>query len=59
MAASIILLCTVTNLLFYHHVQYVTNWLTIVMGERESEGIDFWWLDWQQGGMMSVGAWCA
>ena len=44
-----ILLRTVTNLLFYFHLQFVTNWLTIVMGERESEGIDFWWLDWQQG----------
>ena len=29
--------------------QFVNNWLTIVLGEREAEGIDFWWLDWQQG----------
>lgn len=28
---------------------FVNNWLTIVLGEREAEGIDFWWLDWQQG----------
>ena len=49
-----ILLHTVTNLLLYLHLQYVTNWLTIVMAERESEGIDFWWLDWQQGGIVSV-----
>ena len=31
------------------YVQFVKNWLTIVLGEREKEGIDFWWLDWQQG----------
>ena len=28
---------------------FVTNWNQIVLGEREEEGIDFWWLDWQQG----------
>ena len=27
----------------------MTNWLEIVLGAREAEGIDFWWLDWQQG----------
>jgi alpha-glucosidase (family GH31 glycosyl hydrolase) len=27
----------------------VTNWFEIVLGAREAEGIDFWWLDWQQG----------
>ena len=30
-------------------VQFVTNWFKIVLGAREEEGIDFWWLDWQQG----------
>ena len=30
-------------------VQFVTNWFKIVLGERESEGVDFWWLDWGQG----------
>ena len=30
-------------------LQFVTNWLDIVLGAREAEGIDFWWLDWQQG----------
>jgi alpha-glucosidase len=29
--------------------KFVVNWLTKVMGRREAEGIDFWWLDWQQG----------
>jgi alpha-glucosidase len=29
--------------------KFVTNWFKIVLGEREQEGIDFWWLDWQQG----------
>ena len=29
--------------------QFVTNWCEIVLGAREAEGIDFWWLDWQQG----------
>lgn len=28
---------------------FVTNWNSIVLGEREQEGIDYWWLDWQQG----------
>ncbi|XP_065176794.1 oligosaccharide 4-alpha-D-glucosyltransferase-like [Sycon ciliatum] len=28
---------------------FVTNWNKIVLGAREEEGIDFWWLDWQQG----------
>ena len=23
--------------------------MTIVLGEREDQGVDFWWLDWQQG----------
>ena len=31
------------------NVTFVTNWFKIVLGEREDEGIDFWWLDWQQG----------
>ena len=31
------------------NITFVTNWARIVLGERESEGIDFWWLDWQQG----------
>lgn len=30
-------------------MQFVTNWFKIVLGERESEGVDFWWLDWGQG----------
>ena len=38
--------------------QFVTNWLTIVLGERESEGIDFWWLDWQQGIMSQLDTMC-
>jgi len=25
------------------------NWLKIVMQPMEQEGVDFWWLDWQQG----------
>lgn len=29
--------------------KFVTNWNKIVLAARESEGIDFWWLDWQQG----------
>ncbi len=29
--------------------QFVTNWMKIVMGAREAEGVDFWWLDWGQG----------
>eukprot|EP00117_Sycon_ciliatum_P025367 scpid31380/ scgid21071/ Alpha-xylosidase len=29
--------------------KFVKNWNEIVLGEREQEGIDFWWLDWQQG----------
>ena len=28
---------------------FVTNWNKIVLAAREKEGIDFWWLDWQQG----------
>lgn len=31
------------------NLTFVTNWFKIVLGEREDEGIDFWWLDWQQG----------
>lgn len=31
------------------NVAFVTNWFKIALGEREDEGIDFWWLDWQQG----------
>jgi hypothetical protein len=29
--------------------KFVDNWLKITMATREAEGIDFWWLDWQQG----------
>lgn len=31
------------------YTQFVTNWFKIVTGEREKEGVDFWWLDWGQG----------
>ena len=29
--------------------QFISNWFKIVLGERVEEGIDFWWMDWQQG----------
>ena len=35
-------------------VQFVTNWFKIVLGERESEGVDFWWLDWGQGRVCKI-----
>ncbi|RHY34942.1 hypothetical protein DYB32_000565 [Aphanomyces invadans] len=28
---------------------FTTNWLTLSLKPREDEGVDFWWLDWQQG----------
>ncbi|XP_065915296.1 alpha-xylosidase BoGH31A-like isoform X1 [Dysidea avara] len=31
------------------NVTFTTNWFKIVLGARVKEGIDFWWLDWQQG----------
>lgn len=35
-------------------MQFVTNWFKIVLGERESEGVDFWWLDWGQGRVCKI-----
>ncbi|KAL5486960.1 hypothetical protein EMCRGX_G019505 [Ephydatia muelleri] len=29
--------------------KFVVNWFLIALKAREDEGIDFWWLDWQQG----------
>ncbi|KAF0699404.1 Aste57867_10012 [Aphanomyces stellatus] len=28
---------------------FATNWLKLSLKPREEEGVDFWWLDWQQG----------
>lgn len=29
--------------------KFAETWLNISIGARESDGVDFWWLDWQQG----------
>lgn len=29
--------------------KFAETWLNISIGRREGEGVDFWWLDWQQG----------
>lgn len=29
--------------------KFTETWLNVSIGRRESEGVDFWWLDWQQG----------
>lgn len=29
--------------------KFAEAWLNISIGARESDGVDFWWLDWQQG----------
>lgn len=29
--------------------KFVRNWLQLVMKPLSAEGVDFWWLDWQQG----------
>lgn len=28
---------------------FVDAWMSLAIGAREREGVDFWWLDWQQG----------
>lgn len=30
-------------------VRYATQWSRIVLADLERRGVDFWWLDWQQG----------
>uniref|UniRef100_A0A0G4GQ88 P-type domain-containing protein n=1 Tax=Chromera velia CCMP2878 TaxID=1169474 RepID=A0A0G4GQ88_9ALVE len=32
--------------------KYVAVWQNVTLGRREQEGVDFWWLDWQQGEAM-------
>jgi hypothetical protein len=27
---------------------FTKAWLNLSIGAREAEGVDFWWLDWQQ-----------
>lgn len=29
--------------------KFAENWLNVSLGQREDEGVDFWWIDWQQG----------
>ncbi|TYZ59127.1 hypothetical protein PybrP1_000052 [[Pythium] brassicae (nom. inval.)] len=29
--------------------KFAETWLNVSIGRREGEGVDFWWLDWQQG----------
>lgn len=34
--------------------QFITNWFKIVLMKRETEGVNFWWLDWGQGMHLTV-----